>query len=82
MTDADIRAEPSSAEACDNDRFAAIEELADQAASFWRSIAEAAFRGDRLTVTVHCRQVALVTRAAFSVAKSLGAEDRQNARAA
>ena len=33
------------AEVCDDDRFARIEELADEAASFWRSIAEAAYRG-------------------------------------
>jgi hypothetical protein len=64
----------SLAEVCDDDRFARIEELADEAASFWRSIAEAAYRGNRLTVEVHCRQAAAVTRAAFQIVKTLGAE--------
>ena len=69
-----MSAPQSLAAVCDDDRFTRIEELADQAASFWRSIAEAAYRGDRLTVEVHCRQVAAVTRTAFQVVKTLGAE--------
>jgi hypothetical protein len=65
-----------------DDRFTEIEELADQAASFWRSIAEAAYRGDRLTLEVHCRQVSLVTRAAFQAVKQLSAEAAEKARTA
>jgi hypothetical protein len=64
----------SVASVCDDDRFAAIEQVADKAASYWRSIAEAAYRGDRLTVEVHCRQVAAVTRAAFETVRQLSAE--------
>ena len=60
------------ADACDYVRFDAIEHLADLAASYWRSIAEAASRGERLTIDVHCRQVAAVTREAFQTVKSLG----------
>jgi len=67
---------------CDDDRLAAIEEFADKAASYWRSIAEAAYRGDRLTVAVHCRQVAAVTREAFQAVKTLGAETGDKSRAA
>ena len=67
---------------CDDDRFAMIEELAEKASSYWRSIAEAAYRGDRLTVEVHCRQVSLVTRAAFQTVKILGTEAGAESRAA
>jgi len=65
---------PSLADVCDESRFGNIEELADLAASYWRSVAEAAFRSGRLIVEVHCRQVALVTRAAFQTVKQLGGE--------
>jgi hypothetical protein len=54
-------------------RLEAVVELADLAASYWRSIAEAAFRGEQLTLEVHCRHVAAVTREAFAVVKTLGA---------
>jgi hypothetical protein len=74
MTISRSNSPPLLAAVCDDDRFAAIEEFADKGASFWRSIAEAAYRGDRLTVEVHCRQVAAVTRAAFQIVKTLGAE--------
>jgi hypothetical protein len=49
-----------------------IEHLADLAASYWRSAAEAAYRDDRLTLLSHCRQIRLVTLHAFHVVKSLG----------
>jgi hypothetical protein len=73
---------PSLASVDDDARLARVEELADLAASFWRSVAEAAYRGDQLTVEVHCRQVALVTRAAFQTVKQLGAEASAGSRAA
>jgi hypothetical protein len=57
---------------CDDFRYAAVEELADRNASYWRSIAEAAFRRERLTVEIHCRQVAATTRAAFATVRELG----------
>jgi sorbitol-specific phosphotransferase system component IIA len=64
--------------ALDFARFEAIAELADLAASYWRSIAEAALRGEQLTLEVHCRQVAAVTRETFATVKSLGHEvDRE-----
>ena len=64
--------------ALDLARFEAIAELADLAASYWRSIAEAALRGEQLTLEVHCRQVAAVTRETFATVKALGHEvDRE-----
>ena len=56
------------------DRFAAIEEFADKAASYWRSIGEAAYRADLRTIEIHCRQVSVLTRAAFATVKGLVAE--------
>jgi hypothetical protein len=50
----------------------AVVEMADLAASYWRSAAEAAYRGDQLTLEVHCRQIAAVTRHAFAAVKTLG----------
>lgn len=58
---------------CDDLQFEAIEETADLLASYWRSIAEAAFRRERLTIEVHCRQVAKGTRLAFETVKELSA---------
>jgi hypothetical protein len=63
----------SLADALDVARFDAVAEYADLAASYWRSIAEAAGRGERLTLETHCRQVAAVTRETFATVKSLGA---------
>lgn len=60
--------------ALDFGRFDAIAELAECAASYWRSVALAADRGERLTIEVHCRQVAAVTREAFAIVKLLGSE--------
>ncbi len=59
-------------------RFAAIAEFADKASSYWRSIGEAAYRGDRATLEIHCRQVRLSTIAVFQTVKELGS--RENAR--
>jgi hypothetical protein len=62
--------------ALDNLRFDAVAEYADLAASYWRSAAEAAFRGDRTTLEVHCRQLAAVTREAFATVKALGSREK------
>lgn len=47
--------------ALDPPLFDDIEQLADRAASYWRSIAEAGARGETMTIAVHLRQVRLVT---------------------
>jgi hypothetical protein len=60
--------------ALDYGRFDAIAELAEMAASYWRSVELAAMRGESLTIEVHCRQVAAVTREAFATVKALGSE--------
>jgi hypothetical protein len=57
----------------DDDRFAAIEEFAEKAGSYWRSIGEAAYRADLRTIETHCRQVRVLTLAVFSTVKGLGA---------
>jgi hypothetical protein len=73
----DAMASPSVAGALDYVRLDAIAELAHLAASYWISIREAADRGERLAIDVHCRQVAAVTREAFATVKTLGSEDAQ-----
>jgi len=70
------------ADALDYGRFDAIGELAARAASYWQSIALAADRGERLTIEVHCRQVAAVTREAFGLVKTLGTSPNEIGRAA
>lgn len=52
--------------------FDEIEQSADRAASIWRSIAEASFRGDTMTVAVHLRQARLVTFHVQEIVKQLG----------
>lgn len=52
--------------------FDEIEELADKAASIWRSIAEASFRGEAMTVAVHLRQARLVTFHVHEIVKQFG----------
>jgi hypothetical protein len=63
------------ADALDVGRFERLAELAELAASYWRSVALAADRGEALTVTVHCKQAAAVTRVAFALAKTLGSAE-------
>jgi hypothetical protein len=53
-------------------RFDEIARLAGLAASYWHSVELAADRGDKLTVVVHCKQVAAVTREAFALVGALG----------
>jgi hypothetical protein len=63
---------PSVTTELDNLRFDAVVEFATLAESYWKSAAEAAFRGDRTTLEVHCRQLSAVTREAFKTVKELG----------
>ena len=74
----DVSPSQTIASVYDADRFAAIEDFADKAASYWRSIAEAAYRGDLRAIEIHCRQVVL-TLAAFSTVKGLGADGPKSA---
>ena len=64
--------EQTLAGALDLGRFDEIGRLAELAASYWHSMALAADRGDALTVFVHCRQVAAVSRETFAIVKTLG----------
>jgi hypothetical protein len=66
------------ADALDVGRFDRLAELGELAASYWRSVALAADRGEALTVTVHCKQVAAVTREAFAVARTLGSPEAES----
>lgn len=75
MADGPVTREATLADALDVARLDELARLAELAASYWRSVALAADRGDALTVTVHCKQIAAVTRDAFTVAKSLGSEE-------
>ena len=61
--------------ALDVARLDELARLAELAASYWHSVALAADRGDDLTVTVHCKQVAVVTRGAFALARTLGSSE-------
>ena len=70
MTTETSRSAPSAATkaALDGDvHFDEIEELADKAVSYWRSIAEAAYRRERMTIAVHVYQVRLVTYTAVQI---------------
>jgi hypothetical protein len=58
-------------------RLDEIARLAALASSYWRSIEAAADRGDILTVAVHCNQVAMATRSAFALVKTLGDAEAQ-----
>lgn len=59
--------------------YEAIMETADLAGSYALSAREAAWRGDRLTVGVHLRQLRLATIAALQTFNELGADPHQNA---
>jgi hypothetical protein len=56
-----------------------IERLADLAASYWRSAAEAAFRDDRVELENLCKRIALVTREGFHLVKMFGADKKAKA---
>jgi hypothetical protein len=68
---------PTLAAALDCGRFDAIAEFAEMAASYWHAVALAADRAERLTIEVHCRQVAAVTRETFSLVKMLGSREAE-----
>jgi hypothetical protein len=65
-------ASPRIEDALDFARLDEIARLAALASSYWRSVELAADRGDTLTVVVHCKQIAAVTREAFAIVKTLG----------
>ncbi|MFZ0601400.1 MAG: hypothetical protein WAN05_08585 [Roseiarcus sp.] len=67
-----MSAPPALAHALDPLLFDEIEQSADKAASIWRSIAEAAFRRDAMTVAVHLRQARLVTFHVHEIVKQFG----------
>jgi hypothetical protein len=75
MPHGDSIASETLADALDVGRFDRLAELAELAASYWRSVALAADRGDALTVTVHCKQAAVVTREAFALVRTLGSSE-------
>ncbi len=76
-----MSAAPTNADALDPMLFDEIEQLADKAASYWRSIAEAAARGEAMTIAVHLRQARLVTFHVHEIVKQFG-DNREAARAA
>jgi len=73
-------ASPAAIAAANDLTFAAIEETADLAASYARSAAEAAWRGEKRTLSVHLADLRLTTIEALRLFKLLGAEARENAR--
>jgi hypothetical protein len=78
MADGPVSRESSLAEALDVARFDELGRLGELAASYWRSVALAADRGDAATVAVHCKQVAAVTREAFALARALGSREAES----
>ncbi len=66
----------------DDMRLESIIESLDLASSYARSGAEAAWRGDRLTLGVHLQQLRLSTIEAIRLFKSLGSQAGEEARAA
>jgi hypothetical protein len=67
-----MNASPTLANALDPLLFDEIEQSADRGTSIWRSIAEASFRGDAMTVAVHLRQARLVTFHVHEIVKQFG----------
>jgi hypothetical protein len=68
----DARQERAEADPLNFACFDEIARLAELASPYWCSTALAADRCDALTVVVHCRQVAVVSREAFAIVKALG----------
>jgi hypothetical protein len=58
-------------DALDFARLDEIERLSDLASSYCKSLALAAGRGDKLTLAVHCRQIAPVIREVFTLVGEL-----------
>jgi hypothetical protein len=69
--------EPTIAEALSCAQFDEVGRLAELAASYWRSIALGADRGDLHLVTLHCKQVARVTREAFALLRTIGSDEAE-----
>ena len=67
--------ETTLADALDVARLDELARLAELAASYWRSVALAADRGDVHTLVLHCHQLAAVTREAFALARTLGSSE-------
>ena len=59
-------------------RLDELARLSALAASYWHSIELAADRGDSLTVAVHLRQVAAITRTAFEVGRDLAPKSNES----
>ena len=66
----------------DDMRLDMIVEVCDLASSYARSAAEAAWRGDRLTLGVHLQQLRLSTIEAIRLFKLLGSQAVEEAKAA
>ena len=62
---------PSVQDAIEDLLFEELEELAALAASYWRSLAEAARRRETMTVAVHFRQARLTAFAAHQLIERL-----------
>jgi hypothetical protein len=65
---ADMSANKTAQDVADGLALALVEDNADRAQSYWRSIQEAAHRGETLTCAIHLRQVRLLT---FSTVETL-----------
>jgi hypothetical protein len=74
--------EPTIAEALSCAQFDEVARLAELASSYWRSIALGADRGDLHLVTLHCKQVAAITREAFALVRAIGREEAEEEGAA
>ena len=75
MADGPVTREATLADALDVARLDELTHLAELAASYWRSVALAAERGDVHTLILHCHQLATVTREAFALARALGSAE-------
>jgi hypothetical protein len=67
----------SAVDAFAEDRFEAIEQYAEKQISLWMSIREAAWRRERETLELHCRQIRILTLATFEAVKTLGQAKKQ-----
>jgi hypothetical protein len=67
-----VPASPAVISVCDDLQFQAIAETLALAESHVRSVAEAAWRGDRLTLGTHLQQVHLSAITAIQIFKGLG----------
>ena len=78
MTDGPAAREETLADALDVARLDELARQAELAASYWRSVALAADRGDVHTLILHCHQLAAVTREAFALARALGSAEAES----